>query len=128
MQVHNQERPADAVLPGYSRSVLLFLASNFLFWATLYLYVPILPVYAQTLGASLSMVGLIVASYSIPQLLLRIPIGVLFDATTRRKLLVAIVILMTLMGALGLGLAAHPLELFFARALTGVGAAGWGGF
>ena len=125
MQSQSQDHPADAILPGYRRSVFLFCVTNFLFWAALYLYVPILPVYAQALGASLSMVGLIVASYSMPQLLLRIPIGVLFDATTRRKLLIAIEILMTLFGALGLGLAPHPWSLFFARALTGVGAAGW---
>jgi MFS family permease len=125
VQSQSQDHPADAILPGYHRSVALFCVTNFLFWAALYLYVPILPVYAQALGASLSMVGLIVASYSMPQLLLRIPIGVLFDATTRRKLLIAIEILMTLFGALGLGLAPHPWSLFFARALTGVGAAGW---
>lgn len=125
MPDYNQARPADAVLPGYRRSVFLFLVTNFLFWACLYLYVPILPVYAQTLGASLTMVGLIVASYSMPQMLFRIPIGVLFDATTHRKLLVAFEILMTLLGALALGLAPHPWYLFFARALVGVGAAGW---
>jgi len=41
----------------------------------MYLYVPVLPVYAESLGASLTVVGIIVASYSIPQLLLRIPWG-----------------------------------------------------
>ncbi|MFH1015545.1 MAG: MFS transporter [Chloroflexota bacterium] len=120
-----RDSASEAVLPGYHRSVVLFCTTNFLFWACLHLYVPILPVYAQHLGASLSIVGLIVASYSIPQLLLRIPIGVLFDASIYRKRLVAAEILLALTGAAGLAMATGPWHLFFARALTGIGAAGW---
>ena len=125
MPGQSQNRPAEAIQPGYSWSVVLFCITNFLFWASLYVYMPILSVHAQSLGASLSMVGLIVASYSIPQLILRIPIGILFDASTKRKLLIDIEIVLALLGAVWLAAATTPGQLFMARALTGVGAAGW---
>jgi len=105
--------------------IFFFCAATFFFWTALYLYVPILPVYAQALGSSLSMVGVIVASYAMPQLLLRIPVGLLFDAFTRRKLLLAGGIVMASAGALGLGLAPNPWFLFLARIITGIGAATW---
>ncbi|MBQ35253.1 MAG: MFS transporter, partial [Gemmatimonadaceae bacterium] len=40
---------------------------------------PTFPVYAEGLGASLTMVGLIIASYGFVQFALRIPIGYLSD-------------------------------------------------
>lgn len=86
---------------------------------------PILPVYAQSTGASLTVVGTIVAAYAIPQMLFRIPIGILFDAINRRKFLIAGGIVMNCVGALGLGLAPSTSLLFFARIVTGIGAATW---
>ncbi len=121
-----RKRPGDSPLPSpHRRSIVIFCAATFLFWIALYLYVPILPVYAQSLGASLSMVGIVVASYAIPQLLLRIPIGMLFDSLKRRKSLVAGGIAITSAGALGLGLAPNPWLLTLARTVTGIGAATW---
>ena len=67
------------------RSTRFFLLGIVLYWMGLYVYVPILPVYAQSMGASLSLVGLIVASYGVVQLLLRIPLGVASDWLGRRK-------------------------------------------
>ena len=109
-------------------SVLLFCTTTFLFWAALYLYFPVLPVYAQSMGASLSMVGAVISSYAIAQLLLRIPIGVVADALGRRKPLVAGGIVAASVGALGLGLAPNPWFLFLGRAFAGVGAATWVAF
>ena len=107
------------------KHIILFSIVTFFFWASLYLYIPILPVYAQSIGASLSMVGIIVAAYAIPQMLFRIPIGVLFDIITRRKFLIAGGIMMSSVGAMGLCLAPSALLLFFARGITGIGAAAW---
>jgi DHA1 family multidrug resistance protein-like MFS transporter len=107
------------------RWIIFFCAATFFYWAALYLYQPILSVYSQSIGASLSMVGVIVASYAIPQLLFRIPIGVWFDTSTRKKPLVALGIIMTSIGALGLGLAPNSWWVFGARMVTGIGAAAW---
>ena len=71
------------------------------------------------------MVGIVVASYALPQFLLRIPIGVWSDALGRRKPFVAGGIVMASVGALGLGLAPNPWSLSLARAATGFGAATW---
>ena len=114
-----------SIPPVHRTSILLFCVSTFFYWAALYLYVPILPVYAQSLGASLSMVGIVVASYALPQLLLRVPMGLWSDALGRRKPLVAAGVVMTLVGALGLGLAPTPLFLTVARTATGIGASVW---
>ena len=105
--------------------VFFFSTATFFFWTALYLYVPILPVYTESLGASLSLVGAVVASYAIPQMLLRIPIGILFDAVSQRKLLPIGGIMMAVLGAIGLGLAPSPWFLFAARSVTGIGAATW---
>lgn len=110
------------------RPVLFFSAATFLYWAALYLYSPILSVYAKSLGASLSMVGVIVASYAIPQFLFRIPLGIVFDRLSRRKSLITAGLVATSLGALGLGLAPNSWALFGARTLTGVGAAAWVAF
>lgn len=111
---------------GTGPPALLFVgAGTFFFWLSLYLYVPILPLYAESLGASLSMVGAVVASYAIAQVLLRIPIGVAADLVGRRKPFAVGALVVSTAGALGLAASPTPLALFGARALTGVGAAGW---
>ena len=106
-------------------SVVLVGAGTFAFWLSLYLYVPVLPLHAEELGASLSMVGLVVASYAIAQLLLRIPIGVAADVLGRRKPFAAGALACCAAGAVGLALSPDPWTLFTARSVVGIGAAGW---
>ncbi len=110
------------------RSRALFCVVTFFYWASLYLYVPILPVYAESVVGKLSMVGIVIASYALPQLLLRIPIGLYFDSTPRRKPLVALSLVMCAGGATGLALVDGAWSLVLARAVTGIGAAGWVAF
>ena len=107
------------------RSVLLFCFVNFFYWVANYLFQPILSVYTQSLGASLAMVGTIVAAYGLPQLIIRIPLGIAFDITPRKKLFLVAGIGATTIGALGLGLAPNFGLLFLARLVTGIGAAYW---
>ncbi len=120
-----ENQSSSELIATNRKYIFFFLATTSFFWAALYLYVPILPVYARSLGSSLSMVGLIVAAYSMPQLILRIPIGLLFDAINRRRLILVGGIIMTSVGALGLGLAPNPWLLFLARTITGIGASTW---
>lgn len=96
-----------------------------MFWLSLYLYVPILPLQAERVGSSLSMVGLIIASYAIAQIALRIPIGVSADIVGRRKPFAVAALALSTIGAIGLALAPDPWTLFAARAVTGIAAAGW---
>ena len=106
-------------------ALLLFSGATFLFWASLYLYVPILPAYAESQGASLSMVGAVIASYAIAQLLLRAPVGIWADFLGRRKPFVAAGLAFASLGAIVMGLAPDPWFLFAGRAITGVAAATW---
>jgi predicted MFS family arabinose efflux permease len=123
------EKVSQGLFPaGYRRSIILFLIATFFYWLGLYLFVPIFPVYAQSMGASLSMVGVIVASYAFPQLLLRIPMGIYYDSMKRRKPMVAMAMVAVSTGALALGLAPNVSFLLLGRIITGIGGATWVAF
>ena len=106
------------------RYIVTVAVATYFFWSSLYLYVPVLPLHARELGASLEMVGFVVASYAIGQLLLRIPIGVGSDIIGRRPFAILALILSGV-GGIWLALSPDPWSLFAARSLTGVAAAGW---
>jgi len=118
----------SGISPPDHRSILLIYISAFFFWAAVYLYVPVLPVYAQSLGASLTTIGVIGAAYALPQLLFRVPIGIWSDSLGRRKPLVVIGIIMALLGTFGLWISPGPGFLAFSRGLVGIGAATWVAF
>jgi MFS family permease len=114
------------MIPRSRLPLWLFSATIFLFWTSLYVYVPILPVYAADVkGASLEVVGLVVASYGFTQLLLRIPIGYLSDRARKRKLFVVGGLLLSVASGVGLAWAANPTLLIVFRGLSGVAAATW---
>ena len=120
------ESPFSKLIPASNRnSVFFFCILNFFWWAGLYLYVPILPVYIQSAGTNLDTVGVILSAYAIPQVLFRIPLGIWSDRLRRRKSLIAGGIIFTSLGALGLGLTTNPWILFLSRMTTGIGAATW---
>ena len=124
--LYSDKSPSSSLMPPFARrSALFFCIANFLFWAGLYLYVPILPVHVQSAGTSLYVVGAVVAAYAIPQVLLRIPIGVWADSWGRHKPLVIIGMVVAALGALGLGLSINPWFMFLSRMTTGIGAAAW---
>ena len=100
-------------------------AATLCLWTSLYLYVPVLPLHAEDLGASATMIGIVVAAYAIGQVTLRIPIGVAADILGRRKPFAFACLLASALGGLWLALAPDPWSLFAARTLTGVAAAGW---
>ena len=107
------------------RSILLLALTTGFFWAALYLYVPILPVYGVALGATLPTVGLLVGAYGFGQLLLRIPLGAWSDRIGQRRPFVAAGLVVASLGAAALALANDPAALILARGLTGVAAAAW---
>lgn len=96
-----------------------------LFWSSWYIYNAYLSVYARSLGASLSLVGIIVGVYGFTQLVLRIPVGILSDRLGRRK---PFVLLGAVIGALSCAvmlIAPQPWVLIMGRGLAGVGAGCW---
>lgn len=125
LKVAVQAAAGPASVRGRWSGILLLSAATFLFWAALHIYVPILPSYAESLGASLAMVGAVIASYAIAQLLLRAPLGVWADFLGRRKPFVVAGLLAASVGALVMGAAPGPCPLFAGRAVTGVAATTW---
>jgi predicted MFS family arabinose efflux permease len=123
--IDSPQSPADAPSgKSQTRYIVTVAVATYFFWISLYLYVPVLPLHAQDLGANLEMVGIIIASYAIGQLLLRIPIGVGSDIIGRKPFAVGALVFSAL-GAVWLALSPDAWSLFAARTLTGVAAAGW---
>ncbi len=100
----------------------------FLYWGALYVYSPILSVYAASLGASFTTVGVIVGAYGFVQMLLRIPVGIWSDRLGRRLPLLYAGHFFNLLGCLGLAFAPNAACLVLARGVFGISAATWVGF
>ena len=95
------------------------------FWMSLYFYVPFLPIRALELGASNTLVGVVISSYAFGQILLRIPVGIGSDLIGRRRPFAIAAFIASLLGALILLVASSPWILFVGRFMTGVAGAGW---
>ena len=108
---------------GFVPASTLVASATFFFWFSLYVYVPILPVHTESLGASAAMVGTVVSAYAVAQLVLRIPIGIWADSLGRRKPFIVAGLLFAALGALGLGLSPSPWFLFASRAVGGAAVA-----
>ena len=117
----------DPVSSGPSRSWSIGLLSLdlYFFWFALYLFVPVLSVYAESLGASLSMVGLIVSAYGLTQLIVRVPMGMLSDRMGQRRPFVTIAFVIVVLSVAGLAWSPDPTWLLICRGLTGLAAATW---
>lgn len=116
----HQGRSADM----RSASILL-IAVTICFWSSVYLYVPILSPYAEQMGASMGMLGIIVGSYGFSQLVLRIPTGILSDRIGQRKPFILIGFLAAIGAGLGLAFSSGPLGILASRTLSGVAATMW---
>ena len=82
------------------------------------LILPLLPYYAQTFGASATVIGLLVASYAAAQLIGAAVLGRLSDVYGRRPMLL-VSLFGTFVGFLLLGFAGSLLMLFLARIVDG---------
>lgn len=118
----DRSEPSKSAL---NRSKRLLIVATAFFWSALYLYVPILAPYSEHVGASLGMVGLIVSSYGLSQLILRIPAGLLSDRIGRRKPFIIIAFVTSAGAALWLALATGAGGIMAARTLSGVSATMW---
>ena len=94
-------------------------------WFSLYIYVPVLPIYSKDLGSSLQFIGIIVGSYAVGQILFRIPIGYLSDRLKSRKLFSVLSGIVSFLGSAYLFISNNPNEVLIGRTITGVAAAGW---
>ncbi len=103
----------------------VFYAIVLLLWGSIYIYQPILAVYAQNMGASMGLLGTIVGAYGFTQLLLRIPIGIWSDRVGARKPFIVGALVIGVVSAVGMALASDPHLLVVWRASAGVAASTW---
>ncbi len=110
-------------------SLFLFLTATALYWASMYTYPVLLSDFSQTaLGASPRMVGAIVGSYGLVQMLLRTPVGFASDLLRRRKPFLTMGMAFSTLAALGLWQARSPMMALLARGTSGAAAAAWVAF
>ena len=100
-------------------SIIFVIVGTFLFWVSLYLYVPILPNHAKAIGASSTMIGYIIASYAIGQMFLRIPLGYVVDKWGTKPFTI-LTMICSATGSFGLAIADNSFEIFLARSITGI--------
>ncbi|MBR4441824.1 MAG: MFS transporter [Clostridia bacterium] len=129
-----------AVMPGEKKNERFMLTAVFLFWFSVYTYPSFLTTYAVNgLGATKVMAGMIVGSYGLTQMLLRIPLGILSDVLKKRKPFVMLGFGLSILASAGLsavaaaaGLENVPKGLAFAalifRGISGMTAATWVNF
>jgi MFS family permease len=105
--------------------IILYGAAVALFWASLYLYVPTLPVYAESRTTNLAMVGVVLSMYGLWQAVIRLPLGIMADWVGRRKPFIIAGIGFAALGALTMGRAQGIPGLIVGRAFTGFAASVW---
>jgi len=107
------------------RKIYLLYVVTTLFWFSMYIYIPMLPTYIKSLGASYFVVGLILGCYGAGQLLLRVPIGIISDRLNKRKVFISLGLVAALVSSLGLYLFTNPMLILIFRSFAGVAAAFW---
>ncbi|MCZ6678365.1 MAG: MFS transporter [Candidatus Poribacteria bacterium] len=114
-----QEKPftrRSLILPIYLPAFLLSLGGGIL--------IPTLPLYAESFGLSLSLIGLVLAMQGAGILITDVPAGILLERIGRKSSMLigaAVVALSTL----GVGLAHTFFELILSQLIAGIGGALW---
>lgn len=118
--------PTVIAAPTSRRALIaLYAIAAFLYWSSLYLYVPTLPTYIQTKTAQLAMVGVVLAQYGLWQAFIRVPLGITVDWLGWNKPFIIVGFALCGLGALILGLADDAGQLAAGRAITGLAAGTW---
>ena len=126
-KVEGTRSTTDHTFPE-KRTIRAYYVGMFLYWGALYVYSPILSVYAQSLGASFTIVGIVVGAYGFVQMWLRIPLGIWSDRLGRRLPFLYAGHFFNLVGCLGLAMAPTPMYLVIFRGVLGISAATWVAF
>lgn len=105
--------------------VALYGSAIFLFWISLYLYVPTLSVYIQERTGQLAAVGTILSMFGLWQAIIRLPLGIISDWVGRRKPFIIGGLAFSALGALLLGTSDRFTGFLVGRAVTGIAAGAW---
>lgn len=120
--------PGDRTLSTPSSQRLLrglYIVVAFLYWISLFLYVPTLPTYVQSKSGDLALVGVILSQYGLWQAVIRLPVGIAADWLGRRKPFIVVGVLLAGLGPWLMGGAGDAGGLLVGRAITGLAAGTW---
>jgi MFS family permease len=106
-------------------TIALYLIVAFLYWMSLYLYMPTLPTYVQSKSNNLALVGVVLSMYGLWQLFIRLPLGITVDWLGFRKPFIIAGLALAGLGAWSMGVADGASGLIFGRAVTGLAAGVW---
>jgi predicted MFS family arabinose efflux permease len=109
----------------YRGRIFALFGAAVLYFVALYAYVPSLPAYIATRTSSLASVGVVLSMYGLWMAVLRVPLGIVTDATGRNKPYLIGGVLLAGVGAVFMALGKSLGTLAFGRALTGAAAAAW---
>lgn len=110
---------------SHRQAVGLYLIIAFLYWASLYLYIPTLPTYVQGKVNDLALVGVILSMYGLWQAVIRLPLGIAADWLGWRKPFIIFCLALSGLGAWLIAQAGSPTQLLVGRAITGLAAGTW---
>jgi MFS family permease len=115
-------------MPEKNKDIVKFGLLTSLYWFSLYTYVPTLSAYAQSMGASNRLIGMIIAAYGFTQMIIRIPLGIASDKLNSRKLFVVAGIILSTISSMGMWWLQGPGWLLLFRAMAGAAASSWVAF
>lgn len=103
----------------------LYSLAAFLYWMALYVYVPTLPLYAQSKSGDLRLIGVALSMYGLGHIVIRLPVGIAASWLGRNRPLIIAGLLLVGLGALVMGATDSISELIVGRAITGIAAGTW---
>ncbi|GGG11703.1 MFS transporter [Paenibacillus abyssi] len=106
----------------------VFIIVTILYWSALFVYVPILTPYLEFRGLSLQLIGLVLGSYGLTQLIVRFPLGIASDKLHRRKPFIMLGLLTAVISCLFYIIPGSWLWPLTGRILSGVSASTWVAF
>ncbi|MGG2200154.1 MULTISPECIES: MFS transporter [Paenibacillus] len=106
----------------------IFILVTILYWCSLYVYVPILSPYLEHLGASYTMMGVVLGSYGLMQIILRLPLGIASDRLKRRKPYVVLGMLTVTLSCLCFAMGEQLGWALAGRIMAGISASTWVAF
>ncbi|MCY0880038.1 MAG: MFS transporter [Firmicutes bacterium] len=113
---------------GPFRQAIRLLVAIGLFWMGLYLYIPILTLDVVRHGGTAAFAGLVVAAYGVPQLLVRISLGIWADRLGRLYPFMVGGFILVLLSSLGMAVWQVPLMFLLLRVVAGLAASTWAMF
>jgi MFS family permease len=128
MKQSTPARPASLARPWASKrsaAISLYVVIAFLYWVSMYLYMPTLPTYIQSKTHDLAIVGVVLSMYGLWQAIVRLPVGIGADWLNWQKPFIVVGLALAGVGAWMMGTANSVNALLIGRTLTGLAAGIW---